>query len=98
YSSTFTDFLLLDRPIIFYPYDLETYIEKEGLSFPYDDYTPGPKAYTPQELIQMLQKTLEQDTYIAERKRVRDLYHTYQDGNSSERIMRALNGGVQAIA
>ena len=47
YSSIFFDYLLLDRPLVFYPYDLEAYrTRSRGL---YDDYhhvTPGPKAST----------------------------------------------------
>ncbi|MES2995151.1 MAG: CDP-glycerol glycerophosphotransferase family protein [Patescibacteria group bacterium] len=91
YSSIFTDYLLLDRPIIFYPYDLAAYTENEGLSFEsYDEYTPGPKAYTYPELIRTLEETVARDSHAGERARVRDLYHTYQNGESSERIMRAL--------
>ena len=91
YSSIFTDYLLLDRPIIFYPYDLKEYMVSPGLTFDsYDTYTPGPKAYNFEELIQTLEKTIAHDDHVADRKRVRDLYHTYQDGNSSERIMKIL--------
>jgi|CXWL01.1.fsa_nt_gi CDP-glycerol glycerophosphotransferase (TagB/SpsB family) len=91
YSSIFTDFLLLDRPIIFYPYDLKEYTEKEGLSFDnYDTYTPGPKAYTSAELLTILQQTVQRDKHATERARVRDAYHTYQDGFSSERILKTL--------
>jgi len=91
FSNTFTDFLLLDKPIIFYPYDIETYKEKEGLTYDnYDDYTPGPKAYTPQKLLKTLEDVLSRDTYDTERQRVCNLYHTYQDGESSERITHTL--------
>jgi CDP-glycerol glycerophosphotransferase len=46
YSSVYFDFLYLNRPIIFYPYDLEYYEnEDRGLIFNYNDYTPGPKVY-----------------------------------------------------
>lgn len=90
YSSLFTDFLLLDRPIVFYPYDLEDYKEKEGLSFDYASYTPGPKAYSYEELIHTLKEVLDEDNHKTERKHIRDLYHKYQDGHSSERILEAL--------
>ncbi len=33
YSSIYFDFLLLDRPMIFYPYDFEDYVTKTGSSF-----------------------------------------------------------------
>ncbi|MBP6860229.1 MAG: CDP-glycerol glycerophosphotransferase family protein [Candidatus Pacebacteria bacterium] len=91
YSSLFTDYLLLDRPIVFYAYDLETYKEREGLSFEnYDEYTPGPKASSPSELLSVLKSTLEKDNHAMHRARVRDLYHTHQDGNSSARVLEAL--------
>ena len=46
YSSIFFDFLLTDKPILFYPYDKKNYIENDRAM--YDDYdlvTPGKKAY-----------------------------------------------------
>lgn len=91
YSSAFTDYLLLDRPIVFYAYDLENYKQKEGLSFDnYDEFTPGPKAQSPAELRSALSATIANDAHKAERKRVRDLYHAYQDGESGSRILAYL--------
>lgn len=92
YSSSFADFLLLDRPLVFYPYDLESYQVNEGLAADYDTITPGPKAYTFHELLTRLEEALTTKgaDWAAERKRVRDLYHTHQDGRSSERIWEAL--------
>jgi len=44
YSSVFFDFLLLDRPMIFYPYDYEDYTTKNReLLFDYDEMIPGPR-------------------------------------------------------
>ncbi|MBP9763576.1 MAG: CDP-glycerol glycerophosphotransferase family protein [Candidatus Pacebacteria bacterium] len=83
YSSSFADYLLLDKPIVFYPYDFDEYNEKEGLAADYDQITPGPKVNNFQDLKTAI---LSEDSYKEERKRVRDLYHTYQDGKSSERI------------
>lgn len=90
YSSLFSDVLLLDRPIIFYPYDLETYSEKEGLSFPYDLYTPGPKAYTREDLLIAIEASLHHDTFAKERERVRRVYHAFVDGDASKRITSVL--------
>lgn len=91
YSSIFTDFLLLDRPLVFYAYDLDAYKEKEGLSFDsYEEYTPGRKAYHASELLETIEFALSRDEHTGERARVRDLYHTHQDGNSSERVLALL--------
>ncbi|ABR30933.1 hypothetical protein SU69_05480 [Thermosipho melanesiensis] len=51
YSSVYFDYLLLNRPIIFFPYDLDYYkYEDRGLIFDYDEYTPGFKVYNLEEL------------------------------------------------
>lgn len=90
YSSIFTDFLLLDKPIIFYPYDLEEYTEKEGLTRPYDEITPGEKIRTASELIAAIERNIDSAASRNERERVRALYHTYVDGKASERIISTL--------
>ncbi len=90
YSSLIYDFLLLDKPIIFFPYDLEEYTTREGLAFPYETYTPGPKAYDTDGLISALEATVVQDVYGAKRKQVRDTYFVHSDGHASERIVQAL--------
>ncbi|HAS91420.1 MAG TPA: hypothetical protein DCS12_03975 [Clostridiales bacterium] len=55
YSSIYFDFLLYNKPIIFFPYDLKYYIEEDrGMIFKYDEYTPGPKAYDLKELTDLL--------------------------------------------
>ena len=51
YSSIFFDFLLLDRPIVFFPYDLEQYLSQDrAMYFDYEIMTPGPKCRTYDEL------------------------------------------------
>ncbi|HEV7449300.1 MAG TPA: CDP-glycerol glycerophosphotransferase family protein [Candidatus Paceibacterota bacterium] len=90
YSSLIYDYLLLDRPIVFFPYDLEEYSAGEGLAFPYETYTPGPKAYDADTLLELVDKTLEHEEYAAERKRVRETYFVHADGNSCERITAQL--------
>ena len=47
YSSIYFDFLLLDRPIVFFANDLDLYLRRERhLLFEYRDMTPGPIART----------------------------------------------------
>lgn len=91
YSSLFADYLLLDKPIIFYPYDLKEYTEKEGLSEDYNKITPGPKSFNYENLFDEIKSSLENDNYKDERKSVRDLYHENQDGYSSKRIWEIIS-------
>ena len=40
-----------NRPILFFPYDLEYYRDEDrGLIFDYEEFTPGPKVYSIGEL------------------------------------------------
>ena len=90
YSSIFTDFLLTNKPIIFYPFDLEEYQKTEGLCFNYEKYTPGPKVLNVDELKSALNKILTLDDYQAKRQEIKNLYHKYTDGNFSKRIIETI--------
>lgn len=77
YSSVYTDFLLLDRPVVFYCYDLAQYLAKWDLNFDFDYVTPGPKAFDSAELVEELEKLLQgQDEYEAERQRVKRVFYS----------------------
>ncbi|MBU1015354.1 CDP-glycerol glycerophosphotransferase family protein [Patescibacteria group bacterium] len=91
YSGIFFEFLLLDRPMAFFPYDYEKYVSKDReLYFDYNEATPGPKAYAPEELFAALEEVLEKDNYQAERRRVRDMTYARPDGGASERTYQAI--------
>ncbi|MGL6302014.1 CDP-glycerol glycerophosphotransferase family protein [Aeromonas caviae] len=51
YSSIYFDYLVLNRPIIFFPFDKNEYLKGREFYFDYDIYTPGVKAYNARELI-----------------------------------------------
>lgn len=100
YSSIFFDFLLLDRPIVFFPYDLDEYQRWEcGLLFEYRDMAPGPVTYTQEDLQREILVALDggQDAFAAQRARVRSLAFDHAAGGAAERIWaqldRILNGG-----
>lgn len=59
YSSIYFDYMLLKRPIIFYPFDLDYYQSSDrGLAYDYEDFTPGAKTMNINELKETLQKVL----------------------------------------
>lgn len=92
YSSIFTDFLLLDKPLIFYPYDLDHYGQTEGIAIDYSTMTPGTKVYTPQELLQEIISIKQGvDLYKEDRQKICTLYHQHKNGGASKRILEIIN-------
>jgi CDP-glycerol glycerophosphotransferase len=90
YSSIFFDFLLLDRPLIFYPYDYEEYISNDRpLLFDYKQMAPGTICGTQDEIEDALLH-LAEDPYRIDRRRVVDLVFTHKDGLASARLWRIL--------
>lgn len=88
YSSVYFDFLLLNKPIIFIPTDLEEYIKCRGFVFePYDFWAPGPKALKFTDFISELTHCIEDQNYYGnERKLVNDIVNKYHDTKSSQRV------------
>lgn len=86
YSSIFADFLLLERPIVFYPYDFESYCAAEKLTIDYQNQTPGPKVTNPEQLKTAILDNLKNDLYQKEKSTMRKFYYQYQDGKAAERI------------
>lgn len=71
YSSIYFDFLIKNKPIIFFNYDQKEYISKSReLYFDYDTFTPGKKVKTMKELEEAI---LQQDEYDAERRLIANL-------------------------
>lgn len=92
YSSIYFDFLLLDRPVAFFPYDLMSYLaDDRQMYFDYASMTPGPKVRTTSELLSAISDALSgADAWKQERERVRNLVFDHTDGNSSDRLLREL--------
>lgn len=94
YSSCTADYLLLDRPIFYYCYDYEDYISQDReMYWDYDSITPGPRCGSFPALLEQLKLWLAQgqDTYLPERKRVRDLFYAPQcQGTACDQILTQL--------
>lgn len=84
YSSVIFEYCLLNKPMIFYAYDLEEFC-KSGRGFyrSYEEYVPGPVAKNIEELTELIRNNhLQADkirNFVAE-------HYKYLDGKSSERI------------
>ena len=88
YSSVFYDYLLLDRPIIFSPVDIEKYKNMRGfLLESFDDWTPGPKVYSQEALQKEISQCLEDNDYYRDKRNlIKNLMHRFKDGESSNRM------------
>lgn len=94
YSSIYFDYLLINRPILFMPVDLEEYSKKRGFVLePYEFWTPGPKVTTIEKLVEELNIFIQNpDYYIEERKLINSLVNTYNDDHSCERVWESIRG------
>ena len=93
YSSIYHDFLLLNRPIYFIPYDLERFEKENGFKYPYLDMLPGPRISAQSQLFEHFARLIEQDDqFSGHRERLRKLIYTFSDGNSCERIAKEVWG------
>ncbi|WP_031480963.1 CDP-glycerol glycerophosphotransferase family protein [Maridesulfovibrio frigidus] len=89
YSSVYFDFLLVDNPMVFYPYDYEQYISKNReLLFDYDSMTPGKKVMTEAELYTAFEDIMLKniDDFVDVRQKLRDLSFSNADGKAAKRL------------
>lgn len=94
FSGIFYDFLLIDRPTIFLPYDLEEYSRSPGFYLPFEETSAGPKPKTQTEFICELKRLFnDQDHYISDRQRVRNQLHSFVDDCATSRILEVIKKG-----
>lgn len=87
YSGIWVDFLLLDRPLIFVPYDLEDYENERGLLYNYYKITPGPKISTNKDFIEAMRAYILNPEKDSEKRAcIKKIFHDYEDGLSYKRI------------
>lgn len=84
YSSIMIEYAILNRPIVFFTYDLDSYLSNErGFYYDFKETVPGPIVYTCEELINVIE-----NNEFDERK-ISDFVRTQFDaidGESSKRI------------
>ncbi|MBU1249257.1 MAG: CDP-glycerol glycerophosphotransferase family protein, partial [Proteobacteria bacterium] len=88
YSSIYTEYLLLDKPIIFFWSDFEKYMSCDrGFQFPFEAMCPGPKCLTAEDLYRAVDEALQgQDDWKDARQKMRDKSFSHINGGASERI------------
>lgn len=85
YSSIVFEYLLLERPIISYIFDLDKYVSDRGLFYPYEETMPGPYVFDQEELLESL-LTVDDWFDIDKTRQYRQKFMADCDGHTSERI------------
>lgn len=87
YSSIYHDYLLLDRPILFIPYDFAIFEKENGFVYDYKKFLPGPRVNSFEELTKELDSVWRNDNYYSKnRNSLKIKVHKYFDGYSSKRV------------
>ena len=87
YSSVIFDWLLLDRPIIYYVYDKDEYAGDRGMYYSFDEYVYGAVAETGDELIEAIRAA---DMMTDKREAFREKFMGACDGHATERVVALL--------
>lgn len=101
YSSVYSDFMLLDRPVVAFHYDYEEYstFTREGY-VPFQEYMPEKTAYTMQELMKYTHAVLQADECREKRAVSRNRMFARQDAKATERltgkIKRIIGGAYES--
>lgn len=92
YSSIAYEYSILERPILFFAYDLDDYIDERGMYLDYSELTPGPVCRTNAEMIDYI-KALPGSfagEYEDEIKAFRRKYVNMCDGHATERTIELI--------
>lgn len=92
YSSVYFDFLLVNKPIVFFDYDYEEYSSNmSGFVYEYEENTPGEKVETQIDLEKCLEEILNgKDSFKKQRQIILDKFFTYKDEFATTKILTLL--------
>lgn len=87
YSSIPFEFSLLNRPMVFFAYDLDEYTQSRGFWEDYEDLVPGPVVKSTEDLINVMKS----ESFNMERvNKFANQWNQYSRGYSSERLVKAI--------
>lgn len=89
YSSVVFDYLLVNKPIVYFTYDLEEYQQERGLYYPFEDYIYGDVALNSEELIEAIRN---ENMETEKREKFNEKFMKACDGNSTERVYKLIFG------
>lgn len=95
YSSLIFEYSLMEKPLVFYAYDLEEYDDFRGFYYPYEEMTPGPVFKNEEDVIRYI---LQADAQF-DKEQIRAFRKKFMgacDGHATQRIMELVSGGEPA--
>lgn len=87
YSSIPFEFALLEKPMIFYVYDIEAYKKERGVWENYGNRVPGPVVTSTETLMRTL---VEKDFQTEKIKPFKEEWNEFSTGQASDNLIRAL--------
>lgn len=96
YSSAPLDFILLDRPVVYFVPDADEYARSRPLMFTLEEVAAGPLATNETELCQaLIEATTEGAAVYADRHaELKRRFHTFPPGGAAERVLDAIEAEV----
>ena len=92
YSSVYLDFLVLDRPIVFFAYDRDAYLsDGKTLYEPYEDLAAGPIVATFDALLDALARAEQAPEHADGRAALCARFHEHVDAGASRRVFEAID-------
>lgn len=94
YSACYIDYLLLDRPLMFYHYDIKDYQEHErSLYIPFETLDIAPIAYSKQEFIEVLKVACNPEDIYGDKRRAftPHYFKNTKQGNGREKVKQILD-------
>ena len=89
YSSVIFDYYFMNKPIIYFAYDLEDYANGRGLYFPFNEYVYGKIATNDDELIEAIDS---KELCLEDRKKFFDKFLGACDGHSTQKTYEWIFG------
>lgn len=87
FSSILFDYLLLDRPVLFTPFDIEYMRTFRSFRFDYEATIPGPQAMDWSSAMQLLDGIMSgSDEYSRQRRTLCRRFNYYRDNKSAKRV------------
>ncbi len=91
YSSIYLDYMMLNRPVVAFPYDFEEYIQNSReCYFDYQTFMPEVYARNMEELMESIEKVFQRDECREKRLERRSYHFDDIDGHSCERLYHAI--------